>query len=55
MIVSFARTGMTKAYRGAQKDTAPEAMLKPVLKDALAKADHLDPKLVQEVCIGNVN
>ena len=46
---------MTKAYRGAQKNTAPEAMLMPVLKDVLKKANNLDPKLIEEVCIGNVN
>lgn len=32
VIVSFARTAMTKAKKGNQKDTAPEAMLAPVLK-----------------------
>jgi acetyl-CoA acyltransferase 1 len=29
-------------------------MLKPVLEDVLKKANNLDPKLVQEICIGNV-
>jgi len=29
-------------------------MLLPVLQDALRKANNLDPKLVEEVCIGNV-
>jgi acetyl-CoA acyltransferase 1 len=32
VIISFARTAMTKAKKGAQKDTPPEAMLAPVLK-----------------------
>lgn len=49
----MARTAMTKAKRGAQKDTAPEAMLAPVLQ-AVIKQTNLDPKLVQDVCIGNV-
>jgi acetyl-CoA acyltransferase 1 len=31
VIVGMARTAMTKAKRGAQKDTAPESMLVPVL------------------------
>ena len=30
VIVGMARTAMTKAKRGVQKDTAPEAMLQPV-------------------------
>lgn len=45
---------MTRAKKGPQKDTAPEAMLAPVLKDVLKKANDLDPKVVQEICIGNV-
>jgi len=31
VIVAMARTAMTKAKRGNQKDTPPEAMLVPVL------------------------
>ncbi len=53
VIVSFARTAMTKAKKGAQRDTAPEAMLAVVLKDVVKKA-NIDPKLVEDVCIGNV-
>ena len=53
VIVSFARTAMTKAKKGSQKDTAPEAMLAPVLKAVVQKAG-IDPKLVDDVCIGNV-
>ena len=55
VIVSFARTAMTKARRGPQKDTAPEAMLKVVLSEVLKRANNLDAKEVGEVCIGNVN
>jgi len=29
-------------------------MLLPVLQDALKKANNIDPKLIEEVCIGNV-
>ncbi len=29
-------------------------MLVPVFKDVLKKANNLDPKLVEELCIGNV-
>jgi acetyl-CoA acyltransferase 1 len=53
VIISFARTAMTKAKKGAQKDTAPEAMLAPVLKAVVQKAG-IDAKLVEDVCIGNV-
>lgn len=50
----MARTAMTRSKKGAQKDTAPEAMLAPVLKDVLRKANNLDASNVEEVCIGNV-
>lgn len=53
VIVSFARTAMTKAKKGAQRDTAPEAMLAPVLK-AVVKNSGIDAKLIEDVCIGNV-
>ena len=53
VIVSFARTAMTKAKKGAQRETAPEAMLAPVLKDVIKKGG-IDPKLIEDVCIGNV-
>jgi acetyl-CoA acyltransferase 1 len=54
VLVSMARTAMTRAKKGPQKDTAPEAMLAPVLKDVLVKANNMDAKHVQEICIGNV-
>lgn len=53
VIVSMARTAMTKAKRGPQKDTPIEAMLTPVL-DAVVKKAGIDPKLVDDICIGNV-
>lgn len=53
VIVGMARTAMTKAKRGAQKDTPPEVMLTPVLQ-AVIQQTNLDPKLVQDVCIGSV-
>jgi len=42
----MARTAMTRSKKGPQKDTAPEAMLAPVLKDVLVKANNMDSKLV---------
>jgi acetyl-CoA acyltransferase 1 len=44
---------MTKAKRGAQKDTPPEAMLTPVFK-AVVKNSGIDPKHIEDVCVGNV-
>ena len=53
VIVAFARTAMTKAKKGSQRDTPPESMLAPVLK-AIIKNSGIDPKLIEDVCIGNV-
>lgn len=54
VIVATARTAMTKAKRGGQKDTPVELMLLPVFVDVLKKANNLNPKLINEICIGNV-
>ena len=54
VIVSVARTAMTKAKKGAQKNTPPEIMLVQVLKDVLKKANNFDASKIEEVCIGNV-
>jgi acetyl-CoA acyltransferase 1 len=54
VIVSYARTAVTRGKRGPQRNTGAEAMLLPVLQDALKKANNIDPKLIEEVCIGNV-
>ena len=53
VIVGLARTAMTKAKRGAQKDTAPEAMLQPVL-EAVIKQAGISASKVDDICIGNV-
>jgi len=44
---------MTRAKKGAQKDTGTEAMLRPVL-DAVAKQAGIEKSLVEDVVIGNV-
>ena len=49
----MARTAMTKAKRGPQKDTACEAMLKPVL-EAVVKQAGIPHSTVEDICIGNV-
>lgn len=43
---------MTKAKKGAQKDTPPEAMLTPVLKAVIQKGG-VDAKFIEDVCVGN--
>ena len=53
VIVGMARTAMTKAKRGPQKDTAPEAMLQPVL-EAVIKQAGIPASKVEDVVIGNV-
>lgn len=53
VIIGMARTAMTKAKKGAQKDTAPEVMLETVFK-AIVQQSNIDPKLIQDVCVGNV-
>jgi acetyl-CoA acyltransferase 1 len=53
VIIGLARTAMTRAKKGAQKDTGTEAMLKPVL-EAVAKQAGIDKSLVEDIVIGNV-
>jgi len=53
VIIGLARTAMTKAKRGMQKDTAPEAMLAPCF-GTLLKQSGLKPEMVEDICIGNV-
>ncbi len=53
VIVAFARTALTKAKKGPQRDTAPEVMLSVVLKDVIAKSG-IDSKLIDDICVGNV-
>lgn len=53
VIVGMARTAMTKAKRGAQKDTPPESMLVPVLQ-AVVKQAGIQHNQVEDICIGNV-
>merc|ERR1719326_928831 len=53
VIIGMARTAMTKAKRGAQKDTPLEDMLTVALKGAIEKAKVPADK-IDEVVIGNV-
>lgn len=52
VICSAVRTAITKAKKGGFKDTSPEIMLSSVLKAAAERA-NLDPKLIQDIAVGN--
>jgi acetyl-CoA acyltransferase 1 len=53
VIVGMARTAMTRAKKGPQKDTAPEVMLKVAFEDVLKKAG-VKPDQVEDIVVGNV-
>ena len=53
VIIGMARTAMTRAKKGAQRDTGCEAMLKPVL-EAVVKQANIEKALVEDIVIGNV-
>ena len=53
VIIGMARTAMTRAKKGPQKDTGTEAMLKPVLEDVIKKAG-IEKSLVEDIVIGSV-
>ena len=53
VIIGMARTAMTRAKRGPQKDTGLESMLKPCLQ-AVAQQSGIDKALVEDIVIGNV-
>lgn len=53
VIIGMARTAMTRAKKGPQKDTGLEAMLKPCL-EAVAQQSGIDKALVEDIVIGNV-
>jgi len=53
VIVAALRTPITRAKRGGFKDTHPEVLLAAVLK-AIYEKTRIDPKLVQDIVVGNV-
>ena len=53
VIIGMARTAMTRAKKGPQKDTGLESMLKPCLQ-AVAQQSGIDKALVEDIVIGNV-
>lgn len=48
------RTPLTKGFKGGMKDTSLDYMVYTVLKQVLEKS-KIDPKVVEDVCLGNVN
>jgi acetyl-CoA acyltransferase 1 len=53
VIVSMARTAMTKAKKGLFKDTSVEVMLGAVLKQVVEDA-KIDGSKIEDICVGNV-
>ena len=53
VIIGMARTAMTRAKKGPQRDTGLESMLKPCL-EAVAQQSGIDKALVEDIIIGNV-
>ncbi|KAG8920359.1 3-ketoacyl-CoA thiolase with broad chain length specificity [Tulasnella sp. 417] len=53
VIVSALRTAITKGRKGGFKDTQPEEMLAAALK-AVYTSVKLDPKLIEDIAVGNV-
>ncbi|CAM9471736.1 unnamed protein product [Chrysoparadoxa australica] len=53
VIVEAVRTPITRAKKGAFKDTTPDVLLTAVFK-ALVARSGVDPNLIGEICVGNV-
>ncbi|KAF9426661.1 3-ketoacyl-CoA thiolase with broad chain length specificity [Podila epigama] len=53
VIIDAVRTPMTRGKRGGFKDTVPEDLLAAVLA-AVIDRTKIDPKLVDDICVGNV-
>lgn len=54
VICGAVRTPLTKAKKGLLKDTPPEILLHAVFSGLLERT-KVDPKLVQDIIVGNVN
>ncbi|KAF8871681.1 Thiolase, N-terminal domain-containing protein [Infundibulicybe gibba] len=53
VIVSAIRSAVTKARKGAFKDTKPDYILSQVLRAVYERA-NLDPSLIEDISVGNV-
>ena len=54
MVTFAARTPLTKAFKGGLKDTPVDNLLMQLFQHALEKS-RIDPKLVEDISVGNVN
>ena len=54
VICAALRTPLTKANRGALKDTPPETLVSHIMNAVIAKA-KVDPKEIQDIVFGNVS
>lgn len=55
MVITLAlRTPLAKAVKGSFKDTDLDYLLYTLLKEVVGKS-NLDPALIEDVCLGNVN
>ncbi|KAM3137653.1 hypothetical protein pb186bvf_010267 [Paramecium bursaria] len=54
VICGAVRTPLTKAKRGPLRDTPPESLLQTAFTGLIQKT-KVDPKLVQDIIVGNVN
>lgn len=52
VIVSMARTALTKAKKGNLKDTSVEVMLSTVMKKVIEES-KIDGSLIEDICVGN--
>lgn len=52
VVVSAVRTAVTKAKKGAFKDTRPDDLLAEILKASLSQVPGLDPKEIGDIVIG---
>ncbi|KAI7859281.1 Thiolase, N-terminal domain-containing protein [Circinella umbellata] len=54
VVVSALRTALTKGRKGGFKDTLADQLVQYVLKATIDRTG-IDPKLVQDICVGNVD
>lgn len=52
VIVSAARTAVGKAPRGTLRTTRPDDMAAAVIRDAVRRAEGLDPAEIEDVILG---
>jgi len=54
IVITFAgRTALAKAVKGGFKDTQLDYLVYALLKEVVKKS-NIDPRLIEDVCLGNV-